>query len=188
MAAVLVIVLVVVLGGGFFAARALGLLGGSQPAAQPSASPSPSSSPSSPAATPEASSSSEPSSAAPSSAQSSSPQAEPEPVKTPPARLVELYCQSGTLVAWGQTSKHVLSICADGGQLYYRGESKKSGNVIVLEAERTGKDAYTARNPEDASTTYQFSAKQLLVTSGKKVLVKDAVKDFTSYPQDSGEM
>ena len=180
MVAVLVIVLVVVLGGGFLAARALGFFGGSEPSAQPSASPS--RTPSSPAAPPASPS------AAPSSAEGSSPEAEPEPVKTPPARLVELYCQSGTLVAWGQTSKHVLSICADHGQLYYRGESKKSGNVIVLEAERTGKDAYSARNPDDASTTYQFSAKQLLVTSGKKVLVKDPVKNFTSYAQDSGEM
>lgn len=89
------------------------------------------------------------------------------------------HCPTGArIMTLAETAKHYVAICDQDGTMYYRGEGKKSGLPMKLEAWQSGQ-GFTAVNGSGAGkTTYYFDRNHLTVTTGSKVQLDDQIIDY----------
>lgn len=73
-------------------------------------------------------------------------------------------------VAFGRTQFALVAICARGGSHEYRGVRMSDGVVLTAAAVEDDDGVFTV---EHGGATYTFSAKELVVTSGDRVLVTE---------------
>jgi hypothetical protein len=74
-------------------------------------------------------------------------------------------------VAVGRTQQSLVAICVDGrGHYQYRGMRLKDNSALNVPARATADGKFIVEN---AGFTYTFSAKELVITSGTRVLRKE---------------
>ncbi|HEX2214074.1 MAG TPA: hypothetical protein VHH12_11645 [Mycobacterium sp.] len=76
----------------------------------------------------------------------------------------------GPAVAFGRTQYALVAICGQRGAYEYRGVRLDDDALLAIAAVESTDGVFTARNDD---VTYTFSAKELAVTSGEKVLRAD---------------
>ncbi|MBB2994803.1 hypothetical protein E9229_000994 [Paeniglutamicibacter cryotolerans] len=97
-------------------------------------------------------------------------------------RLSYRHCADGSLVALAETAKHYLSICDVSGRLFYRGEGKKSGNIMDLPAQRIGYDGFEATTGSGSGkTTYYFDHERLQVVIGSTTQADDPITNYNTW-------
>lgn len=86
-------------------------------------------------------------------------------------------CDEGqTAVAFGRTQRSEVAICTQNGDSYeYRGVRTSDGATLTAAAEATGTGVFTASND---GAVYTVSPKDLVVTSGGKVIYRDTWTDY----------
>jgi hypothetical protein len=96
--------------------------------------------------------------------------AQPESIATDDRGFIDTAarCEEPTsAVAFGRTQHALIAICLDAGQYEYRGVRLSDNALLTDAALVTGDGEFSAEN---GGVTYTFSAKELLVTSGDRVI------------------
>ncbi|OBI71484.1 hypothetical protein A5663_09040 [Mycobacterium sp. E740] len=70
-------------------------------------------------------------------------------------------------VALGRTESALVAICKESGGYEYRGVRMRDDALLTAKATKTGDGVFTAEND---GATYTFSAKELAVSSGERVV------------------
>jgi hypothetical protein len=73
-------------------------------------------------------------------------------------------------VAFGRTEYALIAICGEAGQYEYRGVRLSDDALLSVAAVETADGVFSAQNDD---VTYEFSAKELAVWSGKRVVRAD---------------
>jgi hypothetical protein len=85
-------------------------------------------------------------------------------------------------VAFGRTQYALVAICTENGAYEYRGVRLRDDLSLVAAATETDDGAFRAEND---GVTYTFSAKELVVASGDKVLVTEPMVAYVQPRPDA---
>ncbi|MCV7279229.1 hypothetical protein H7J88_06165 [Mycolicibacterium flavescens] len=85
-------------------------------------------------------------------------------------------------VAFGRTASALVVICKDSDGYEYRGLRLRDDALLTVAADRVGSGVYSARND---GVAYTFSAKELVVTEGDRVLVTEPMVAYVE-PRPTG--
>jgi len=96
--------------------------------------------------------------------------AQPEPIGTDDRGFVDsaARCEQSTYaVAFGRTQRSLVAICVQDGDYEYRGVRLRDDALLTADALAIGDGRFTA---ESDGVTYTFSAKELVITQGERVI------------------
>lgn len=96
--------------------------------------------------------------------------AQPESIATDDRGFIDTAarCEEPSIaVAFGRTQRSLVAICVDGGEYKYRGVRLRDDALLEAAAVETADGEFSA---ETDGVTYTFSAKELLITSGDRVI------------------
>lgn len=80
----------------------------------------------------------------------------------------EARCEQSTVaVAFGRTQRSLVAICVQDGAYEYRGVRLRDDALLTADALAIGDGRFTAEND---GVTYTFSAKELVITQGDRVV------------------
>jgi hypothetical protein len=96
--------------------------------------------------------------------------AQPDPIGTDDRGFIdtEARCEQSTFaVAFGRTQRSLVAICVQDGAYEYRGVRLGDEALLTADALAIGDGRFTAEND---GVTYTFSAKELVITQGDRVI------------------
>ncbi|SEH92031.1 hypothetical protein SAMN04489835_5709 [Mycolicibacterium rutilum] len=95
----------------------------------------------------------------------------------------EARCETASSgVAFGRTASALVVICKTGDGYQYRGVRLRDDALLTLAADRTGAGVFNAEND---GVAYTFSAKELVVAEGDRVLVTEPMVAYVE-PRTTG--